>query len=197
MTEYYRYLDIPHPPESMIAHARKSIYKNLNKINIVNEGHSAETVTINNTTVHYGQYLCDCPMPEEDREWFNTNVIDASQYPITAHFTIKGDLYPHIDQYRIWGLNYVFETGGPGVETYWAQEDGQPLHRPQVTLNHFRYSTNLNELDSFIARPNTWWLIRTDIIHGTRGQTKDRGSITVGISQTQYETLISKFKTVD
>ena len=195
MTEFYRYLDIPPPPESMIRNAEKSIYKNLHKLNGFNENRGPESLTINGQDLNYGQYLCDCQLPDEDQKWFNDNVVE-NKHPVTAHFSIRGDLYPHVDQNRRWGLNWTFKSGGDGVETYWAQEDGYPIHREQISLNHYRYSTNLKELHHFVARPNCWWLIRTDIIHGTRGQTGDRGSITVGISPEQYQFLIENFKTI-
>jgi hypothetical protein len=196
MIEFHKYLDIPPPPESMIRNAEKSIYKNLHRIDGFNEGHKPETVTINGSILNYGQYLCDCQLPAEDQQWFNDNVVENKLHPVTAHFSIRGDLYPHVDQNRQWGLNWCFKLGGDNVETYWAQEDGQSVYRDQISLNHYRYSTNLTELHSFVARPNCWWLIRTNVIHGTRGQTSDRGSITVGISESQYNTLINKFKTI-
>jgi hypothetical protein len=55
MTEFYRYLDIPPPPESMIHNAEKSIYKNLHKINGFNENRGPESLTINGQDLNYGQ----------------------------------------------------------------------------------------------------------------------------------------------
>ena len=116
----------------------------------------------------------------------NLNRVMTSQILCQSRDPNYCEMIPHVDVMRPVAINYFIDTGGENATTTWYQEKDQPIVRkvrrgfnPQQTFEgHVGYH-DLTEIAQVQAQPNTWYLYRTDIIHGVKNLTGTRKYISI------------------
>lgn len=96
------------------------------------------------------------------------------------------EMIPHVDMVRPRSLNYYIENGSDENQLTWYQEKGYPIERELRAAGQYTATReggleldNLTEVASVNCRPNSWYWIRTDIIHGVKNIRSNRKFITV------------------
>lgn len=109
---------------------------------------------------------------------------------VSTHPT-QCEMIAHIDISRIGSLNYYIDTGGHGATITWYQEKGKSIQRSIRNYPDFMQTSdgnvdydNLIELDSLEIKPNKWYWIRTDVIHGVKNLTGKRKFLSLYQHQT-------------
>jgi hypothetical protein len=186
-------INLPSPPAELIESAVRIMQNNNNTLNSndFTAGQSpAESILVGNEIKNYGEHYF-VVLPEQHQLWAKENIGSfLDNRTLKVGMTTRGDLWPHQDYQHNWSLNYVIDPGGTSVETYWAQEQGCSLiPEKRKSLSYWRLRTDLNLVHVEIIPVGQWVVIPTHIVHGTRGQTSDRISITVGIDEHIKELL--------
>jgi hypothetical protein len=94
----------------------------------------------------------------------------------------------HSDIGREFALNYIIDTGGDAV-TSWYQEKDKPLIRKKIQSGQqsdtgFVDYNNLELLESAVLERNKWYLISTSVLHDVDNIVGARKSISIGIPRT-------------
>jgi hypothetical protein len=128
-------------------------------------------------------------------QWLYHNLPQAAQLRFMAFESSHGLFPPHIDGRR-WALNYVIDTGGAGVRTQWYQqrdhslvrEHKQPGYQIDSSTEHIWWH-NMQLVAEIEMLPCTWYLIRTDILHGVTDIPDQRRAIscTVPLSWAEHQ----------
>lgn len=194
--EYIVKLNLPRPPDEIISHARDTILnhsKQLDQGLVLTQGQDpAETVTVGGEVRHYGEHYVT-PLSQQYQGWFKQHIPELPlDVLLKVSVTTKGSLWPHQDYKRNWALNYVIDLGGDAVETYWAQQQGLPLRPDFRPLRYWRLRPDLDILHREQLPSHTWMILATDIVHGNRGQTGDRITITTAIDDDTRLKLLRK-----
>jgi hypothetical protein len=190
-------VNLPSPPAELIESAVRIIQNNNNTLdptNVLNIGQSpAEKVLVGNEIKNYGEFY-SVVLPNQHQLWAKENIGPfLGNQTLKVAMTTRGDLWPHQDYQKNWSLNYVINPGGASVETYWAQEQGCSLiPEKRKSLSYWRLRTDLNLVHVEIIPVGQWVVIPTHIVHGTKGQTSDRISITVCIDEHIKEMLLRR-----
>jgi len=195
MNEFVTRINLPQLPTWFLESSKK-IALNLDRSspseyndNFTNRAEPAETVIINGKTLCYGEFYHQS-LTSMHHQWFAKHVSNDIPCPQVT-ITTKGDLWPHQDFHAEWSLNYVVDTGGDNVETYWSQERGQEIRPGWNPLSYWRHHPALDEIHAEKLPVGQWLLIPVDIVHGTRNQTSDRIALSVKLT-TEQATLLKK-----
>lgn len=93
---------------------------------------------------------------------------------------------PHTDHTRDVTLLYLFDTGGPAVETRFWQRRGFSLHYenadPSYTYNPDQPTTydDLDLIFSIVLKPYQWYVLDARTIHSVEGMISPRISLQLG-----------------
>jgi hypothetical protein len=197
MNAFVTHLNLPQLPPWFLKSSKQIVLDlDLSSPNSYNDGftnytQAAETVTINEKTIRYGEFYHQSLAPIH-HQWFSKHVSKDIPCPQVI-ITTKGDLWPHQDFHAEWSLNYVIDAGGDNVETYWLQERGQEIRPGWKPISYWRYHKELDEIHVEKIPVGQWVLISVDIVHGTRNQTSDRISLSVKISAEQAARLTQEY----
>lgn len=198
MNEFVTFLNLPALPDWFIDSSKKIIlnpdilWPNPYAEDVFNRADPAETVTINDKVFRYGEFYHHELTPLHN-QWFVKHIANNIPNPQIGIVT-KGDLWPHQDYKCEWSLNYIVDTGGDNVETYWSQERGQPLRPGWKNLAHWRYHKELDEVYSTVVPAKKWVIMPVDIVHGTRNQTSDRILFAIKITTAQANALKENYE---
>jgi hypothetical protein len=123
---------------------------------------------------HYNRYEIDSDL----ETWVKQNITDNYCNIGLAKMSDGPVNLPHTDTTREYTLLYLFETGGPAVETkFWRFSSGaitncldfRPADCDQLEL-----------LDSIILDPHQWYLLDARTIHSVENKVSDRVSLQLG-----------------
>ena len=92
---------------------------------------------------------------------------------------METDVGPHCD-FRHWGVNYIYTTGGPAVTNFLKLKDHDICLGPNV--RHSSSDTDSVEiLLSLPIEPFRWHLINTHCLHSVKHISDIRQAVTVGL----------------
>lgn len=178
--EYYRHYDLPVIPEHLLAQ--------------VQFDHRPSFVLDYGRRYHRGSQLVYAPWyvvfpveSEELRQWLaqhvppELNIQWMNQAQTRSTHPTQCEMIPHTDMVRSWTLNYYIDSGGDESELAWFQEQGYPIEREpradgvfQQTPEGWADYDQLTEVASVRIENNSWYWIRTDILHGVKNVTGTR-----------------------
>jgi hypothetical protein len=118
---------------------------------------------------------------DSEYEWIHQNISDQyTDCGLNVCTGSDGTLLPHTDLTRTYLLLYMFDAGGPDVETVYWKEEGKPLERGPR-----EYGSDYNSLQVLNATQyplRTWVLLNTTILHSVENMVKDRIQIQMGLN---------------
>jgi hypothetical protein len=193
---YCHYFSIPKLPNQLIELA----------LSIANQSGSAqiefdkykELINEDGATIGASKYQ-RYNVPDEIYEWTKNNVLPT----LKNNFKIGIQVFKLIDKetgsYTIHTdgirgdsvLNFIIDTGGDQVYTSWYQENECALHRePGLLRNNFQ---DMELKHTIKLEQYTWSMINSRILHTVNNLTRNRVSLSLGISTDDLNYLKTKF----
>lgn len=130
-----------------------------------------------------GVYLRN-PLTDELKAWIKTHIIaDWGDAGYSAIY--PPCLGPHMDQYRLYTLQYVIDVGGPEVDTVFY--DVANDHVKMEYRYKFTKYADLEPIESYRARNDTWWLIDGRNIHSVENITTCRIALQLSLQRNPIE----------
>ena len=87
---------------------------------------------------------------------------------------------PHVDLSRDAVLHWIYNTGGPNVETVFYQQEGYDLVQPSRN-NYPNSYDSLTEVDRYCMKPGTWHILNTRIMHSVENLKSERLTLQIGL----------------
>jgi len=186
----YCYLDLPHPPASVIESAYHTIREgDVNKLAI-------STITVpgfkeylnRNITTKDGKKIKSAGhkrynISEEFIHWVkNIALQDSNGCGIAIFDNISSSYAPHVDATRNYTLIYLLDQGGDAVDTVWYKQKGYPIERPDLKLNFdlnkvINDYSQIEEIDRHRIPLKKWICINSSILHSIENLTRPRVAI--------------------
>jgi hypothetical protein len=157
----YCYLDLPHPPSSVIKDAFDALDKEHQKLKR-NHPDTAPVEYLNTRSTYY--------VSKEFDQWIETY---WQQTPISygVHTSAENFSY-HVDTNRNFSIRYVLDPGGDDVDTVWWQEKANSVARLDLKQNWNSTPKNpdsLDEIDRLNTQIHAWTCFNVNIIHSVEG----------------------------
>ena len=215
MGRFYKELDYPRIPEEILSD--ETVGKVLHNVNTGTIGLNERCVNgkVLKTTEYCiassgSQDLKDwissnVVLPIIPKIW--KNYVNANLYYRTTNGSFGDTFIVHSDYNSVASLMYFLDTGGDNVVTSWYQETGYPLNRikirevavrdrdkhPEFSKRYQQADTgivcydNIKVIESFVAKPHTWYLYCGAVLHDVQNITTTRKYYTIAF--THFEKL--------
>jgi len=118
--------------------------------------------------------------PREVQDWAH-KYISPSCHASVQKFCNGTYFFPHIDFIRVKALNYIFETGGPNVQTCFWRSKEEFKHLTPTAKTFFPYE-RIELEDSIVFPTNTWHSIDTTKIHSVENIERDKFRLSLSLS---------------
>lgn len=122
----------------------------------------------------------------ELKSWVDTNITNEYVNIGLSYMWGEPVNLPHTDHTRDVTMLYLFDTGGPSVETKFWQRQGYPIHHENTDEN-YNYNPqqpstydDLDLLYTEVLKPNRWYILDARCIHSIEGMTGSRISLQLG-----------------
>ena len=97
------------------------------------------------------------------KDWVHENI--TRDYNNIGYSVLEGTSCPHSDVSRDWTLIWLFETGGPDVETVFWRQEGQPYYPKTLETKQPTTYDNLIELCKCRLPKGQWVLLNAQCLH--------------------------------
>jgi len=195
--KYYRQVNLPPIPTELLRFRSSIDPSQVITANDTGYGHTHKKN--NRSIVSCGYVLARIKDYKPLMDWLNQTIphLDPSLIVIAQMQTSKENMpsthIVHSDIGREFALNYIIDTGGDAV-TSWYQENGKQISRTKIQRGQqsdsgFVDYNNLEILESAVLEKNKWYLISTDVLHDVDNIIGSRKSISIGIFKTNTELL--------
>jgi hypothetical protein len=174
MQGYQKLTSLPHVPDSLL------IYDfSRTDYNITSDIH----LTRGDQCFQAGRYLRN-PITQDLADWLRQNVL--AEWADAGFSCIFGPcLGPHIDQTRLYTLQYVVQTGGSAVDTVFYEAANERLKIGQRLK--FSCYDDLTAVESFRATDHSWWILNGREIHSVENIQTQRIALQIGLMRDPVE----------
>jgi hypothetical protein len=178
----YQEIDLPPIPEELLDFTEDKAIKIVDDIGY---GHlHVKNGRILSACSYTMKFLNHQPL----KDWLVNNITGIRDQQMQLQISenrnnLEGTHIVHSDVRRICALNYIIDTGGEAV-TSWYQEKGKPLRRNpkqggRQSDSGFVDYADLTTVESVKFEKNRWYLIATDVLHDVDFITGTRQGITI------------------
>lgn len=143
------------------------------------------TCTKNGETIGHS-YYARFDISTELKTWVDSNITNEYVNVGLSHMWGEPVNLPHTDHTRDVTMLYLFDTGGPSVETKFWQRQGFPIHH-ENTDKEYNYNPqqpltydDLDLLYTEVLEPNCWYILDARCIHSVEGMISSRISLQLG-----------------
>jgi hypothetical protein len=184
---FYKFLDLPHIPDSLVEGALAQLYsKELfqmpqNDMQI-NWDHARNTMIHTDGVEKKNAPTISWDLEGEIVDWFRENV-NKNFHNLRVSTTepdgfLKDTQAAHRDLSRDYTLMYMVDSGGDNVRTAWYHEEGKPIVRGRgERCDDHRKLTLLAET---VIPVRTWCLVNATVLHAVHNMVKPRRGIQAG-----------------
>lgn len=186
----YCYLDLPHPPASVIESAYHNVQEgDVNKLAISTIAVPGFKEYLNrNITTRDGKKIKSAghkrySINEEFVNWVK-NIVqqDSDGCGIAVFDGVSSSYAPHVDATRNYTLIYLLDPGGDSVDTVWYRQKGYPIERPDLRLNFdlnkvINDYSQIEEIDRHRIPLKQWVCVNSSILHSIENLSHPRVAI--------------------
>lgn len=197
-TDTYKLLsNLPRIPNHHVDNLKK-LYQNPDRTTytVSPVGYTGRTLYINGqiiTSTQSNRYLPDA----EFLQWAQTHIVDTwtecglSVTQVHVESAVHG---AHTDSTRAYILLYLLDSGGDNATVSWYQEQGYPAFRPNDPGHTVCDYSTIDLIDQVCPPTHTWALYNVRILHGVENLFRDRVSIQIGLTEKDFEKILSRYK---
>jgi hypothetical protein len=195
--KYYHQIDLPPIPEELLSFRSSIDPSQVITVDDIGYGHTHKKGDRSLVSCGYVRARIKDYKPLMD--WLNQHIPHLAPSLIviaqmqTSKKNVPSTHIVHSDIGREFALNYIIDTGGDAV-TSWYQENGKQIYRTKIqggrqSDSGFVDYNNLEILESAVLEKNKWYLISTNVLHDVDNIVGSRKSISIGIQKTNMELL--------
>ena len=181
MSRFVKHLDLPDLPRNLWPNLDHMINNQVTPL----WTNRPRTCTRDGETVGHSHYSRFDISPEL-KHWVDTNITQDYVNIGLSYMWGEPINLPHTDHTRDVTMLYLFDTGGPAVETKFWQRRGFPIHH-ENTDKEYNYNpqqpTTYDDLDhlfTVVLDPGQWYILDARCIHSVEGMTGSRISLQLG-----------------